>query len=305
MAVVERTESFASRGIACTATVFEPASAPSRGPCIVMAHGLGAVRGLVLPRYARAFAEAGYRVVSFDYRCWGDSEGTPRRLISIRRQLEDWRSAIDFARSLSAVDPSRVALWGTSLSGGHVIVAAARDARVAAVAAQCPMMDGRAALLHHFRYSGLRAELRLTALGLRDLLRSALGRSPVYVPTSAPPGTLALMSTEDADSGIDRLFEDSDVAPYPRDACARIALTLGFYRPIQYARRVRCPTLILVCTRDSVAPPKPAEAVAERIGDRARLVRCDFGHFELYVDAGFSFSAAQHLKFFREVLPAS
>jgi hypothetical protein len=57
----------------------------------------------------------------FDYRHFGASDGQPRQLIDIAGQLDDYRAAICFARSLRGVNAKRIALWGTSLSGGHVI----------------------------------------------------------------------------------------------------------------------------------------------------------------------------------------
>jgi pimeloyl-ACP methyl ester carboxylesterase len=275
------------------------------GPCIVMAHGLGGIRQVALPAYARAFADAGYCVLSFDYRCWGESEGEPRELVSIRQQLQDWQNAIAYARTLPTVDPSRVALWGTSFSGGHVIVITARDHTIAAVAAQCPMMDGTAAALHYVRYAGLWLGIQLATKGILDLFRAIVGRSPVYVPTIAAPGSLGLMSSRDAETGFNRLLEASEVDNYQSRACARFALIMGMYRPIRYAKKVTCPTLIIVCNNDSVAPSHAAVATAERIGSRAQLIRSDLGHFDIYLDHGFRFSVEQHLQFFRSVLPVN
>ena len=60
----------------------------------------------------------------------------------MRRQLEDWRNAITYARQLDGVDPDRIVLWGTSFAGAHAIRTAARDPRVAAVISQCPFTNG-------------------------------------------------------------------------------------------------------------------------------------------------------------------
>ncbi len=73
-----------------------------------MAHGFGAARALRLYAYAAVFARAGYAVVVFDYRGWGDSDGVPRHVLNIADQLDDWRAALDFTRSLPDVDPRRI-----------------------------------------------------------------------------------------------------------------------------------------------------------------------------------------------------
>ncbi|RYI99201.1 MAG: alpha/beta hydrolase, partial [Actinomycetales bacterium] len=91
---------FVSEGTRCAARVYHPHGEPLQRPVVVMAHGFGSVRALRLYAYAERFAAAGYVVLVFDYRGFGDSEGEPRQLMSIRRQHEDWRAAITYAREL-------------------------------------------------------------------------------------------------------------------------------------------------------------------------------------------------------------
>jgi len=132
---------FVSKGLKCAAWLYLPEGA-ARPPVVVMAHGFAAERSFGLPAFAERFAEKGLAVLLFDYRNFGDSEGEPRNLVSPKRHLEDWRAAIAHARSLEAVDGTRLGLWGTSFSGGHVLVSAARDKGVRAVVAQVPFVDG-------------------------------------------------------------------------------------------------------------------------------------------------------------------
>src|ERR1700674_4620346 len=98
--------SFDSKGVRC-AGVHVPgdgsddfAGEDGRRPCVVLAHGFaGTVDSGLLP-YAERFAAAGLDALAFDYRHFGASEGDPRQLLSIPRQLEDYAAAIAFARSL-------------------------------------------------------------------------------------------------------------------------------------------------------------------------------------------------------------
>lgn len=114
-------DSFQSDGITCAATVYRPVPAAEATPVIVMAHGFGAIRALRLPAYAERFAAAGYTVVTFDYRGFGDSAGTPRQVLDVSMQHQDWTAAIAFARNLEGVDPSKVVAWGTSLDRKSVV----------------------------------------------------------------------------------------------------------------------------------------------------------------------------------------
>ena len=130
-------------------------------------------RDMGLMPYAERFAAARMAVLAFDYRHFGTSGGQPRQVINIRQQLEDYQAAIRFARSVEGVDPERIALWGTSLSGGHVIVVAATDPRIAAVVSQVPWVG-----IERGRTSPrtTQATLKLFLAAFRDAMRGLLGR---------------------------------------------------------------------------------------------------------------------------------
>ena len=109
---------FMSRGERC-AGWFYRAEGVKRASCVVMAHGLAAVKEMRLDAYAERFAAAGHHVLVFDYRHFGASTGEPRQLLDIAREHEDWVAAVEYARGRPEVDPDRIALWGSSLSGGQ------------------------------------------------------------------------------------------------------------------------------------------------------------------------------------------
>jgi pimeloyl-ACP methyl ester carboxylesterase len=262
-----------------------------------MAHGFGATRDASLAPYAERFAAAGMHVLLFDYRHFGASDGRPRQLVSVRRQLQDYAAAVEFARALAGVDPARVAVWGTSFSGGHALVTAARVTGVAAAICQCPMMDGLAAVRRILEYAGPRQLLRLIGHGLIDLARVPFRRAH-YLPTVGPPGSLAVMTSADAESGYRALLPpDARV-----EVAARIALSVAFYRPAAHARLVRCPVLVQVCAHDSVAPVAATERAIAELGDRAEVRRYPIGHFEPYFGAHFERSVADQLEFLRNRL---
>jgi alpha/beta superfamily hydrolase len=104
-----------------------------------MAHGFSATREQRLDAYADRFRTAGMGVLLFDYRHFGASAGEPRQLLDIGRQQADFRAAVTHARATDWIDPARVALVGSSFSGGHVLIVAARDAQIASVVAQWPL----------------------------------------------------------------------------------------------------------------------------------------------------------------------
>jgi pimeloyl-ACP methyl ester carboxylesterase len=292
-----RTEvEFGSGGGTCRAWRYRPGPWSGSGTnpraCVVMAHGFGATRDAGLEPYAARFAAAGMHVLLFDYRHFGASDGHPRHLVSVRRQLEDFANAVEFARALGDVDPTRIAVWGTSFSGGHALVTAARVPGVAAAVCQCPMMDGLAAVRRILQYAGPAQLLRLTAHGLWDLCLAPFARAH-YVPTVGPPGTLAIMSSEDADAGYRALAP----ADFRCEVTARIALSVAFYRPALQAARVSCPTLVQVCEKDSVAPTEATEVAIARLASHGEARRYPIGHFEPYFGEHFERSVGDQVEF--------
>jgi len=272
-----------------------------RRPCVVLAHGFGGTVDSGLMPYAERFAAAGLDALAFDYRHFGNSGGEPRQLVSVPRQLEDYAAAIAHARGLPGVDPARIAVWGTSFSGGHVVEVAVADGRVAAAIAQTPAMDGRAALFNVARYAGLGGLNRLTLAGLRDQLGALRGRPPATVGVVGPPGSLAAMSTPDAEPGYRAITGPS----WRNEVAARFALTLALYRPGLKADRLPCPMLVQIADRDAIAPPRAAQDAAWLATGRAEVRTYPIGHFDVYVGEPFERSVADQLFFLgRHLVPA-
>ncbi|MFZ5835712.1 MAG: alpha/beta hydrolase [Pseudomonadota bacterium] len=294
--------SFESGGAICRAWHFLPRNESMakyrRFPCIVMGHGFGGTRDAGLVPYAQRFAAAGMHVVIFDYRHFGASDGEPRQLIAIEKQLQDWSAATAFARQLQDVDPSRVAIWGSSFSGGHVVETAFADRRVAAVIAQCPALDGFTNLRARLRYAGIMSGLRLLLAAVRDKLRALFRRAPVMLAIFGPPGSLAFLSSSDSETGYGALVP----AGWRNETPARIALAFPFYRPIKHLYGVTCPLLLQFCTRDVLAPPAAIDLSQQQRGRRTIVVKdYDCGHFDLYRGEWFEMAIADQIAFLRTV----
>lgn len=289
---------FLSAGQSCRGDLFLP---DGEGPfaTVVMAHGFGLTRECGLAPFRDAFLAAGYATFVFDYRHFGESEGQPRQLLSPNRQVADWQAALRCLRGRPEVDNDRLVLWGTSFSGGLVTVVAAGDTRVKAVIAQCPMMDGLASVLAVMRYAGPLQGLRLTALGVLDVLRDLIGLPPRYIGSAGHPGDAAAMTSEDAWEGYTALMPPG----VPNRVAARVALVLPLFRPLRVAGRVRCPVLMQICENDSVAPPAAADRAAAALFD-ARVRRYPVGHFDVYGGEARRRSIADQCAFLEQVFGA-
>jgi uncharacterized protein len=183
--------SFESGGYQCAGMLYRPddnTTAPR--PCVVMAHGFSATMDWIVPDFAAVFADGGLAVLIFDYRYLGRSGGEPRQLIDSRAQCDDLRRAVEFARASPGIDENRIALWGTSLGGSHVVNIAAEDPRIAAVVANVPGLDLFKGVRGRFKPAGFQpgkakvaaATIRLLGAALWDAARGAVGMSPYYIP---------------------------------------------------------------------------------------------------------------------------
>jgi dienelactone hydrolase len=284
---------YPSGHVECAAWLYRPVEV-ERPPVVVLCHGLGGTRERRLDAYAERFAAAGMAALPFTYRNFGDSGGEPRQLLDIDVQLDDIAAALTYVRGRKDLDGSRIALWGSSFGGGHVMVAAARDAEVRAVVSQCPFTDGRAS----GGTLGLVSTLKVGALAIADHIAAALGRGPVYVHLSGTRGDAALMTAPDVIAGYRRLVAS---APFNNDVAARIALQIPRYRPGRSLAQVQCPILLCVCDRDTVAPVDAALKYA-RTAANAIVKRYPIGHFDIYFDAAFERAVDDQLAFLQRHL---
>lgn len=295
--VERRPADFTSGGVRCSAELFLPAVGPDRAPVVVMAHGFGGERRFKLPEYAARFAAAGLAAFLFDYRCLGESDGAPRGLVSFRRQRQDWRAAIDHVRGRSDVDASRLALWGTSYSGGHVIAVAAAVPGIAAIVSQIPMVDVPASLPRF----GARFVVEATWHGLCDLARMAAGRPPHGVPIVGPPKRFAYLNRPGCEAGY-RSLVPPGVAWDNRCPARELIFALG-NRPAAVAHRVACPALLVAARDDQLIPIETIRRTAARM-PRATLIEEAGDHFCVYHGDAFERLVAVQTRFLLEHLAA-
>lgn len=281
--------SFDSGDLKCVGWFFK-ASGGSPGPCVILAHGFCGVKEACLDDYAREFADAGYHALVFDYRHFGGSPGSPRQLLNIKKQHQDWQAAITYARSLPGVDPNRIVLWGTSFSGGHVVEAAVKDGGIAAVISQVPHMSGIATAMAAGPVQGI----RLGLAAVYDLIRSWTGFSPFYIPAFGKPGQLAAMTAPGEFEASRKLFPED--MPVDESVAARVFLAVPFFNPGRLAPLLHAPWLVQVAEADQTTPPAAAIKAARK-SPRAELITYPLGHFDVYVAPHFTQTISDQLEF--------
>ena len=287
---------FRSGNELCAASLYRPIG-KGPFPIIIMAHGLGGVRNMRLPAFAERFMAEGYACLVFDYRHFGDSEGLPRQLLDVKKQLQDWQSALNHARTLPDVDCKKIVVWGTSFGGGHVLSTAAKDQGVAAVISQCPFTNGLASSMTLDPITSI----KMTGLAMVDTIGSLFGAKPVMVTVAAKPGEVGLMNSHDAYTGYLALQPEGKRSP--NFVAARFAMDIIRYYPGRKAKQIKAPVLFCVCETDTVAPSGPTLKYAAQTPN-AEIKRYADGHFDIYVGDAFERVVADQISFLKRNVPA-
>jgi uncharacterized protein len=295
--------SFVSGTVSVAGYLFLPepqAGTDARLPSVVLAHGFSGTMDRLLP-YAERFAASGIAALVFDYRSFGESGGQPRQVVDIPGQQEDIRAAVAWVRGRNDLDPDRVALWGNSLGGAHVISVAADDPRIAAVVAQIPFngfprrVEGRSTA----------AALRLFGAVVWDFVKGRLHLDPFYIPIVGKPGELAVTTAEEADRHIQTLTGGEVTTLWKNEVAPRGVLQMMRYRPALDAARLPAPLLVCAAEHDRETPVDTARALANA-APRGTLRVYSGTHFDFYTDPALRDRAlGDQVRFLLEHLHAS
>jgi len=265
-------------------------------PGVVLAHGFSAVKEMALDRFAEVFASGGLAVLVYDHRNLGASDGEPRQRIDPWAQIRDYRRALDWLGAQTGVDDSRLAVWGSSFSGGEVLVLGATDDRVRAVIAQAPYVgnpelddaDGA-------QFAAMSAAALGDVPGPGEQL---VGPVPVVAADPAGPAMLPQPESREWFEGF------AEQAPSWRNEVTLVLDgALAPFEPALAARHLAAtPLLMIVATEDRVAEAEVALAAFERAGEPKRLELVLGDHFVVYHGPGFEQASGAARDFLVEVL---
>ncbi len=265
---------------------------------ILMAHGFAALRHFKLVQYAQKFAQAGYAVVLFDYRYWGGSTGRPRELVSLKAQLEDWKTMIQHVSQRKSVDTHRIVLWGTALSGGYVLSLAAELNNIQAVMVQVPFVDGAAsAKTYPLQY--LPKALKLSS---QDYMGSKVGLKPKTLAIVDPSG-LCILPTAEIYRGYLSIVNPDYY--WSGEVPARVLFHLLRYRPIQDVRKINIPVLFMAAKQDRLTPIEASREAATNIAPFVQYHEWDLQHFDIYHGQDFEKAVATQLEFLHQHIGVS
>src|SRR6202012_2451282 len=236
---------------------------------------------MYLDRFAEAFADAGLAALGYANRNFGASDGEPRQEIDPWAQVRDDPAAVPYATTRPEVDSQRLGIWGSSYSGGHVLVVGAIDRRVKCVVSQVPLISG---------YDNVRALVRSDFIaGFREMfdadrLARYQGQEPAMVPVVAEdPLAPSALPTPDSWQWFTETGKNR--APnWKNEVTLRTVEMLGEYNPGDYIAQISpTPLLLLPARNDVLTPSAFAIGAYEQAREPKKLVILPGGHFDAYV----------------------
>lgn len=262
---------------------------------IVLCHGYTGVRNLYLPDNARELNKHGYVVLTFDYKGWGTSEGSPARLAPYSR-VADVQSALTFLGAQDNVNADALGIYGTSYGGATVVWTAAVDPRVKCVVSVVGVGNGRRwmrSVRHPDEFADLldrsaEDRVRRVMTGKSEFVE----RTDILLPDrqSAELAAAARAKTPGAISQIPLEFIDD---------------TLGFHPEWVVDKISPRPVLFITTDDDRLVPPEESVAMYERAGEPKKLVVLPkWGHYEVYDGEAFRQVMEPTVAWYRKYLPA-
>jgi uncharacterized protein len=294
---MSRRVSFYSEGVKLAGDLFLPADLKpdERRAGIVLCHGYTGIRTIYLPDNAAMLAAAGYVVLTFDYKGWGDSEGPKSRLAPYSR-VADVQAALTFLGAQPEVDAERLGIYGTSYGGATVVWVAAIDPRVKCVVAVVGIGNGgrwmrsvrRPDEYHDLLARAAADRVKRALTGVSELA----DRNEILLPDrqSLALGAAARRNNPAAVTELPLEFVDD---------------TLGFHPEWVVDRIAPRPLLLITTDDDRLVPPQESEAMYARAGEPKKLVLLrGFGHYEVYAKPAFDQVMREATDWYRQYLPA-
>jgi uncharacterized protein len=281
-------------GVTLRGWLYRPETDSGAAPAIVMAHGFSATRHMALAGFAETFCAAGIAALVYDHRHLGDSDGEPRQEVNPWAQSRDYRYALSWLAAQPGIDPDRLAIWGSSFSGGEVLVVGGVDPRVKAVIANVPfagLLDDSPVPLDE-RFAAMRAALEdESGSGPADTTEPPIGPLPVIIASGSDPGGRAFLPQPESTQWF-------EAAGGPGSAWQNTFTLRGMRSDPAFVPAVAVPfiapraLLMVVASGDRVAPAEMALAAYELAGEPKQLELIDGDHFAPYAGAAQEHTAA-------------
>ena len=294
---MKRAIEFYSEGLKLRGDIYTPEGLDSgeKRAAILLCHGYTGVKDLYLPDVARYLNDAGYVAMTFDYKGWGDSEGSRTRLAPYSRVM-DVQAGMTFLALQPEVDQDSIGLYGTSYGGSTASWVGAVDPRAKCIVSVVGVGHG-ARWMSRVRRVDEWYDLQERSKADRDR-RATTGqselveRSEILLPDrqSAKLAEAARRNNPAAVSSIPLEYVDD---------------TLGF-NPEWIVGRISPRAIMFITTdNDRLVLPEESQQLYAHAGEPKKLVTLKgYGHYETYEEPALSEIMAVTVSWYQEYIPA-
>ena len=292
---MKRAVEFYSEGFKLVGDVYVPDGLPSgeQRAAVLLCHGYTGVKDLYLPDNAKTLNDAGYVVMTFDYKGWGESEGTRSRLAPYSR-VADVQAAMTYLSIQPEADADRIGLYGTSYGGATVSWTAAIDQRAKCIVSVVGIGHG-ARWMSRVRRVDEWVDLRERSKEDREK-RATTGESD-YVDRSE----ILLPDRQSAElAAAARRLNPAAVGTIPMEY---VDDTIGFNPEWIVDKISPRPNLFITSEDDRLVLPEESEQLYAHAGEPKKLVVLKgYGHYEVYSEPAFSEVMGETLEWYGEYL---
>ena len=292
---MKRAVEFYSEGFKLVGDVYVPDGLPSgeQRAAVLLCHGYTGVKDLYLPDNAKTLNDAGYIVMTFDYKGWGESEGTRSRLAPYSR-VADVQAAMTYLSIQPEADADRIGLYGTSYGGATVSWTAAIDQRAKCIVSVVGIGHG-ARWMSRVRRVDEWVDLRERSKEDREK-RATTGESD-YVDRSE----ILLPDRQSAElAAAARRLNPAAVGTIPMEY---VDDTIGFNPEWIVDKISPRPILFITSEDDRLVLPEESEQLYAHAGEPKKLVVLKgYGHYEVYSEPAFSEVMGETLEWYGEYL---
>jgi alpha/beta superfamily hydrolase len=269
-----------------------------------MAHGFSAVKEMAMDRYAEVFCAAGMTVLAYDHRNLGASDGKPRQEINPWAQSRDYRYAIEWLSGRPEADADRIAVWGSSFSGGEVIVVGSCEERVKAVVANVPFagLPGGDYQETEARFEAIRtALLDESGKGPADAGPEASGP---YAVVQEPGNDMPVFLSQSESTRWFLRVGKTPGSTWQNQVTLRAAFDSepAFDPGVCVSHVSPTPLLMVVATRDNLAETAIAAAAFDRAGQPKQIEMIEGDHFSVYEGNAFLQASSTQCEFLLKYL---
>ena len=295
---MKRAIEFYSEGFKLQGDVYVPdgLTAGETRSAILLCHGYTGVKDLYLPDNARVLNEAGYVVMTFDYKGWGESEGVaPNRLVPYSR-VADVQAAMTFLGLQPEVDEDRIGIYGTSYGGATVSWVGAVDKRAKVIVSVVGIGHGARWMS---RVRRMDEWFDLLELSKADREQRALTGKFETVERA----DILLPDRQSADlAAAARKLNPAAVSTIPVEY---VDDTIGFNPEWIVGHISPRPILFITSVDDRLVPPEESEELYANAGEPKKLVVLKgVGHYEVYAEPAFSQVMNETVAWYQKYLPA-